>query len=425
MQKEEKKKFTRQQKLTIVILALLQFLIILDFMVLSPLGAIMMKELEITTARFSMAVSVYAFSACAGGLVAAGFADMFDRKKLLVLFTGGFILGTLLCAMAPNYEVLVAARIFAGGLGGIVSSVSYAIITDLFEARQRGRAMGFFQMAFGASQVLGIPVGLFLANRFGWHSPFWLITLCGMMIAVALVKFIPSVAGHLNEKRQRRAIQHLKDAISNPGYLRAFLSITLLTTGGFMLIPLGSAYGVHNLGLKMDELPVLYGALGVFMIIAAPLSGKLCDSVGPFRLFVTGSVLCVILVRIYTTLGITPLWSCIAVVIALFTGVIFRQVSAGVLMSMVPETEDRGAFMSLNSAFQQISGGIASYVAGLVVTQSGNGQLEHYSDLGNIVIATMILSVGLMYWVVLYLRTRVTVKETYFSKSVKIKEAQE
>lgn len=422
MQKEEKKKFTRQQKFTIVLLAILQFLIILDFMVLSPLGAIMMKELQMSASRFSMAVSVYAFSACAGGLVAAGFADMFDRKKLLVLFTSGFILGTLLCAMAPNYEVLVVARIFAGGLGGIVSSVSYAIITDLFETKQRGRAMGFFQMAFGASQVLGIPVGLLLANRFGWHSPFWLITLSGIVVAIALVKFIPSVAGHLNKKQEKRAIQHLMNAISNPSYLRAFLSITLLTTGGFMLIPLGSTYGVYNLGLKMDELPVLYGALGVFMIIAAPLTGKLCDTVGPFRLFVAGSVLCVVLVRIYTNLGITPLWGCIAVVVALFTGVIFRQVSAGVLMSMVPETEDRGAFMSLNSAFQQISGGIASSAAGLVVTQSGNGKLQHYSRLGDIVIATMIVSVGLMYWVVRYLNTKAAVAENHFNKGVKVGE---
>ena len=167
--------FTPYQVFIIAILAILQFSIILDFMVLSPLGALLIEKLHIKTAQFGLVVSVYAFSAGASGLLAAGFADKFDRKKFLLFFFTGFLVGTFLCAIAPNYHFLLMARIVTGLFGGVIGSVSFAIISDLFKMEVRGRVMGFVQMAFAASQVLGLPVGLVLANYFGWHAPFWMI----------------------------------------------------------------------------------------------------------------------------------------------------------------------------------------------------------------------------------------------------------
>ncbi|MBK5279160.1 MAG: MFS transporter, partial [Bacteroidia bacterium] len=146
--------FTRYQVFVIAILAILQFTIVLDFMVLSPLGALLLIELSITTVQFGWVVSSYAFSAGASGLLAAGFADRFDRKKILLFFYVGFILGTFLCGIAPDYNFLLVARIITGIFGGVVGSVSFAIITDLFKLEVRGRVMGFVQMAFAASQVM-------------------------------------------------------------------------------------------------------------------------------------------------------------------------------------------------------------------------------------------------------------------------------
>ena len=160
----EKKPFTGYEKLVIALLAVTQFTVVLDFMVMSPLGDILMKSLDINPKQFGIAVSSYAFSAGISGLLAAGFADKYDRKKLLLFFYTGFILGTLFCALAPTYELLVAARIITGLFGGVIGSIGMAIITDIFPIDQRGRVMGVVQMGFAASQVLGIPIGLYLAN---------------------------------------------------------------------------------------------------------------------------------------------------------------------------------------------------------------------------------------------------------------------
>ena len=168
-------KFTRYQALVIVLIALTQFTVVLDFMVMSPLGDMLMKSMELNTKQFGLAVSVYAFSAGTSGLLTAGFADRFDRKKLLLFFYVGFIAGTLFCGLANSYVLLIAARIITGLFGGVIGSISMAIMADLFPLHQRGRAMGFMQMGFGASQVLGIPIGLYLSNMWGWHAPFLMI----------------------------------------------------------------------------------------------------------------------------------------------------------------------------------------------------------------------------------------------------------
>src|ERR1700759_5009109 len=164
--------FSRYQSCVVALLAFVQFTLILDFVIMSPLGAIMMPALNITPAQFGVAVSAYAFSAGIAGVLAAGFADRFDRKRLLLFFYAGFIVGTALCTIAPNYHLLLLGRIVTGLFGGVIGSIVLAVVTDLFALHMRGRAMGFVQTAFAASQVLGIPVGLFLSNHWNWHVTF-------------------------------------------------------------------------------------------------------------------------------------------------------------------------------------------------------------------------------------------------------------
>src|ERR1700722_10937799 len=250
--------FTGYQKFAIFILAITMFTVVLDFMVMSPLGDILMKSLNLKPAHFGLAVSAYAFSAGISGLLTAGFADKFDRKKLLLFFYTGFISGTLLCAIAPSYPLLLVGRIVTGLFGGVIGSISLAIVSDLFKLEVRGRVMGFVQMAFAASQVLGIPVGLILANHFGWHSPFWMIAGFGVLVGIVMIVYVKPITAHLLLQSDRSGFQHLAKTISQPHYVRAFLATTLLATGGFMLMPFGSAFGIHNVGLTMAQLPVLY-----------------------------------------------------------------------------------------------------------------------------------------------------------------------
>jgi predicted MFS family arabinose efflux permease len=390
------KVFSRYQLFVIALLSVLQFTVVLDFMVLSPLGAQLMKVMHLTTSQFGLAVSGYAFSAGLSGILAAGFADRFDRKILLLFFYTGFIAGTFICGIAPNYDFLLAARIITGFFGGVISSISYAIISDLFDLKVRGRVMGFVQMAFATSQVMGIPVGLYFANRVGWHAPFLMIAGVSLLEFIAIVVYLRPIDGHLKSHSDQKAFKHLFKTIAHPNYILAFIFSTLLVTGGFMLMPFGSAFSVNNLGISMAQLPVLYFITGIFSMAAGPLLGNLSDAIGKSEIFGLGSFLAIIIILIYCNLGLTPFWLVIVLNTLLMIGVLSRLISSSALLTAIPETNDRGAFMSINSSLQQISGGIASIIAGLIVVQTSAGALKHYNIIGYIVVGTIIMTIVMM-----------------------------
>ena len=395
----ENQKFTSYEWFVVLLLATLQFTVVLDFMVLSPLGAILLEELEISTAQFGVVVSVYAFSAGISGFLAAGFADKYDRKSFLLFFYTGFVVGTVLCGLAPSYYFLLGARIITGIFGGVISSISFAIITDLFHFSRRGRVMGFVQMAFAASQVLGIPVGLVLANAWGWHAPFLMIAFFALGVGIVIWYKLRPVNEHLQIRDKPEVFNHLRRTITNPHYLLAFMGTTVLATGGYMLMPFGTAYGIYNMGLTMEQLPLIYVVTGAFNILFGPLIGILSDRMGKYLVFVFGSVLAMILVLIYTRLGITPLWLVLVLNVVMFLGITARMIPASALMTGVPVLKDRGAFMSINASVQQLAGGIASLLAGWIVVQNEQGQLLHYDWLGYVVVCTMVLSMGIIFLV--------------------------
>ncbi len=395
----KEKLFTSYQVFVIAVLALLTFTIILDFMVLSPLGTILLPAFHITTVQFGLVVSAYAFSAGASSLLTAGFADRFDRKKLLLFFYAGFMVGTVLCAVAPTYPFLLGARIVTGIFGGVVGSISVAIITDLFRMEVRGRVMGYVQMAFAASQVLGLPIGVYLSATFSWHAPFWMIAGVGIPVGIIILIYMKPVNAHLGLNADRDPFTHLFTTLLRPSHLRAFLATTLLTTGGYMLMPFGSTFSTNNLGIAYKDLTIVYLATGLCTIFTGPLLGKASDKIGKYKMFVIGSFISILMVLLYTHLGLTPLWMLILINIVLFVGISSRMISAGALMTAIPEPKDRGAFMSINASTQQFAGGIATYIAGLLVVQSKAGPVLHYERLGYVVAGSMLVAIGLMYMI--------------------------
>lgn len=397
-QKTQTPPFTSYQKLAVFLLAITQFTVILDFMVMSPLGDILMKSLSLKTSQFGLVVSAYAFSAGISGLLTAGFADKFDRKKLLLFFYIGFIAGTVLCGIVNSYHWLVAARIITGLFGGVIGSISMAIVADLFSLQQRGRVMGFIQMGFGASQILGIPIGLYLANAWGWHAPFlWVAGMAGIIAFIIAAKLNP-ITQHLEVQLDKSPFTHLIHTVAKKDYRIGFTATALLSIGGFMMMPFGSAFAINNLRITENELPMLFMIAGLATLIVMPLIGKLSDKIDKYKIFVFGSIWTMIMIGIYTNLGVTPFALVVAFNVLMMAGIMGRIVPSTALVTSIPEIQDRGAFMSINSSLQQIAGGIAAAVAGTIVVQkTKSSPLEHYDTLGIIIICISTLTILLMY----------------------------
>jgi predicted MFS family arabinose efflux permease len=398
-----KSPLSKYQWLVVAIIALTQFTVVLDFMVMSPLGDLLMKDLQVKPYQFGVVVSSYALAAGLSGFLTAGFADRFDRKRLLVFFYSGFIIGTLFCGLAKSYEQLVMARILTGIFGGVMSSISMAIVADLFSLQQRGRVMGFMQMGFGLSQILGIPISLYIASKSSWQMPFYMIVGLSILMLTAILLALKPVRAHLDKKTDRSAFHHLLATVKNRNYRIGFMATAFMSLGGYFMMPWGSAFAVNNVGLSQKELPFLFMVVGVATFITMPIIGLLADKINKFQLFMWASIVMIASVLVYVELGETTLFVLIVVNIFMMGGIMARMVPSQALTSSVPELHDRGAFMSINASLQQIAGGIAAIIGGKIVWQaSPSAPLMNFDLLGYVVVGVSIINIYLTRRVYLY-----------------------
>jgi len=187
--------------------------------------------------------------------------------------------------------------------------------------------------------------------------------------------------------------------ISTPRYLQGFAATVLLATGGFMLLPFGSVFTVHNLGISIDRLPLIYMVTGIFAMVFGPLIGRASDAIGKFNVFALGCAATIVMVLIYTNLGVTPIQTVIVVNVLLFIGVSSRMISSAALISAIPSPLDRGSYMSISSSLQQLSGGIAAALAGTIVKETSSGALEHFDIVGYVLVASTLLTLVMMYFI--------------------------
>jgi predicted MFS family arabinose efflux permease len=261
----------------------------------------------------------------------------------------------------------------------------------------RGRVMGLIQTAFAASQVLGIPIGLYLSNRWNWHVPFLAMAVLGVVGGLVVTWRMKPVADHLKIPQEHSPWMHLFHTLSEPRYLLAFATTALLTTGGFMLMPFSSAYAVSNLGISIHDLPTVYLVTGLCTIFIGPLIGKAADRFGKFRVFMLGTALSIVMVLIYTHLGPVSLAALIVVNTVMFVGIFSRMIPFQALVSSVPAVTQRGSFNAISASIQQLSGGIASVVAGHIVTLGADGKLQQFDVIGYVVVATSLVALTLVW----------------------------
>jgi predicted MFS family arabinose efflux permease len=294
--------------------------------------------------------------------------------------------------------MLLTARIITGVFGGVIGSISMAILADLFPLHQRGRAMGFLQMGFGASQVLGIPISLYIANVWGWQSPFIMIVgLAAIIWLVTMLKMHP-VTKHLNLKTEKTAITHFWHTLIQRDYRTGFLLTALLSLGGFMMMPWGSAFAVNNLHVSYSQLPSLFMASGIAALIIMPMIGKLSDKIDKVKIFTVAALSMMVIIIIYTNLTPIPFIYIVLLNVLMMTAIMSRIVPAMALVSALPKMQDRGAFMSINSSLQQIAGGIAAGIGGMIVVQeSKTSPLEHYNTLGYLIVVIIIANIFQMF----------------------------
>lgn len=363
----------------LLLLAVVQFTHIMDFMIMMPLGPQLMRVMDIRPGQFAAFVAAYTVSSGLVSLLAAPFVDRFDRKALLLFSYAGFTLGTLACALAQNAPTLLVARAVSGAFGGLAMAMVMAIVGDVIPAGRRATAVGIVMTAFSAAAALGVPFGLKLAQMFRWETPFFVLAgMASVIWTVALLK-MPTIRGHLENDGSRRAFFELLRDL-NAGRALLFMVATVL--GHFTIIPLLSPYLVQNIGLPERDLFLVYLTGGALTVFTAPRIGKLADRFGRHNVFSVLVVLASFVTLFIANSGRLPVWAVLVAGGAFFVFASGRFVPGQAIMTLAVPASRRGAFMSLSGCARDLAMGLASGIAGWVVTTAPSGELVNFHWLG-------------------------------------------
>ena len=385
----------KKERIILLLLTVLNFTHILDFMIMMPLGNYLMPYFDISSQQFSMLVAAYTFSAGASGFLAAFFVDGFDRKKVLVFAYAGFLIGTLCCAVSPAYEILLVSRIVAGLFGGLIGAQVLSIVADIVPYERRAAAMGMIMAAFSAASVFGVPFGLYIANLFNWHAPFFFVVILGVLLTPFLIKFLPKMDAHLHVENRLKIspTQLIGDVFRNSSQLYALALTAFLMMGHFMIIPFINPFMEFNMGFSKTQTPIIYMVGGALTMITSPLIGRLADRHGKYNLFIFLALAGIPLIALITNLPAIPFYFVLCVTGLWFIISAGRFIPAQAMVSNVVPTERRGSFMSFNSSVQQLFVGLASVLAGFIVVKMPDNKIENYEITGYLSIAIILFSI--------------------------------
>jgi MFS transporter, DHA1 family, inner membrane transport protein len=372
---------SRIERIVLVVLAAVQFTSIVDFMVVMPLGPQLMRTLSIGPSQFGFIVSSYTFAAGAAGLVASSVVDRFSRRAAFLTLYAGFLVGTLLCGLAPTYGFLLAARVATGAFGGILGGMSMAIIGDVFPEERRGKATGWLMSGFALATVVGVPTGLSLGTAFGWHVPFLCLVVLGTPLLIISAFALPPINAHLGQPHAH-PLRSLVDTFTVPNHLNAFALITSLMIGAFAVIPYVSDYLVANVGVPETQLPFVFIAGGGLTLIASPLIGRVADRRG--KLFVYRVIVPISVVMLVAVTHLPPVVVPVAVaaVATLMLSNAGRMIAAMAMITGSVQRHRRGSFMSANSSVQHFAAGIGASCGGLIIKKLPDLRLQYYGHVG-------------------------------------------
>jgi len=381
------------ERLLLLILAGIQFTHIMDFMVMMPLAPQLMRELNLGAGRFTALVAAYSISAGVVGLLGAPFIDRFDRRTLLLCMYAGFGVATLLCGLARDAHTLLIARAIGGAFGGISGSLCMAIVSDIVPPERRAAGIGIVMTAFAVAAAIGVPVGLQLAQSFGWRTPFTLLALVAGVMWSVVFRIVPPVRGHLSEGEAGG--RSFRELLGDGNAWRALVFMGVTVLSHFSVIPLLSPHLVGDMALPEKYLSVVYFIGGVSSVLTAPRVGRLADRFGRQRIFNIMVVVAMLVTLVIANSGPTPVWLTLVLNGLFFIFASGRFVPSQAIVTLAVPSSRRGAFLSLSSCTRDLISGVSSTVGGWIVTKQPDERLLHFNWLGWIAVAAGLLSIGL------------------------------
>lgn len=382
----------------VYLMAAVQFVNVLDFMMVNPLGPRLAEDpsIGVPTSQLPLVLGSYTAAASVTGVLGSFFLERFDRRKALFVTLVGLAVGTALGGLAQGLGSLIAARVIAGLFGGPATSLSFAIVSDAIPPNRRGWAMGIVMGGFGVASVLGVPAGLNLAKLGGWRTPFWGVAILIAIAAIASLRLLPPLRAHLDRaKSETNPVGALLAIVKKPVVSLSLLMTAVTMMGTFIVIPNIPAFVQFNLGFDGNRLDLLYLLGGLVSFATTRLVGPLVDRFGSTRVAIAGSVVVFAIVYVWfvAELAILPV---LLVSTTFFVAMGARGVAYNTLTSKVPEPHERARFQSVQSAVQHAASAIAAFASAQLLSELPDHRLAHVERAGVVSLALIVVMPFLM-----------------------------
>jgi len=384
---------TKKQTGWMVVLGLVLFTNILESMILMPLASTIKGELSMNEKQWGVAISSYLFSAFVSGIISIFIIDRFDRKKFLLFLYAFFILGTLFCGISYTYEFLVFARIFAGFFGGVISALVLAMVGDLIPPKHRGKATGIVMAGFSSAAALGIPMGLFLGLTWTWHMPFFFILGMALITWFLIAFLMPEMKEHLKRETTGYKSYHIIARVAgNRNQIKALVFTCTILFGQFAIIPYLADYVENNVGFRKTELVWMYFTGGALTFITNPFVGVLADRRGQLRIFLIMMLISCIPILLITSMGHNPMPLVLIATSSFFVFAGGRNIPGTALVLSTAAPHERGGFMSIRAAMQQLASGLAVMLGSFIIYQDETGKYFNFEYVGYLAVGTSVAS---------------------------------
>lgn len=219
-------------------------------------------------------VTAYAIGIAIGGPLLAIATKKVPRKTLILLLSVSFVLGHILCAMAPGFEVLLAARIFVSVVHGTYFGIAAIVAVGMVRPEKRGFAVAVVLAGLTVSNILGVPAGTAIGHAFGWRATFWGVGLLGVFATLAIALFLPS---RIDLVASRGSLKSEFKALAHQQVVTSLLIVLLVMIGQYSLFTYIAPFLREVTQLDPAMVPWILLVYGVGSTIGVFIGGRLAD----------------------------------------------------------------------------------------------------------------------------------------------------
>lgn len=394
-----------REGLLLFILSAVQFVHIVDLMMVIPLGPDFAAALDIPLDRLGWVGGSYTLAASLVGVLAAVYLDRYDRRRLLLVCLAGLCVTTALGAVAWSFTSLVAIRFITGMFGGPCTALCFAVIADAVPHERRGSAMGKVMTAFSMASIFGVPFGLELAHRYTWHTPFLATAAMTALVFILAWFGMPAMTGHLRAGARVKSFTALKALLIHKLHLQVFLLGSISMFAAFLLIPHLATFVQFNLGLPRDELGFLYMAGGAASFAVLQVAGRILNRVDASKVAFWGML--VLVATCYAGMIHTPAYlPPLAIYVLFMASMSVRGVCANTLASKIPAPQQRAGFLALMNCISQLFAAIGAFVSTAMLHEAADQSLVGLDRAAWLAIGASLLVPPMMWWVERHVRLR-------------------